>query len=123
MTILIVDDSEVFRSRLVEMLSIKRNSKNVFEANNIREAKKIMVDTLPDILITDIRMPGGTGLDLIKEIRKENPVTLIMVITNYPESQYKVEAFKIGANYFFDKSSEMDNLVETINQLSQNVEI
>jgi DNA-binding NarL/FixJ family response regulator len=123
MTILIVDDSEVFRSRLVEMLSIKRNSKNLLEANNIREAKKIMLDTLPDILITDIRMPGGTGLDLIKEIRKENPVTLIMVITNYPESQYKVEAFKTGANYFFDKSSEMDSLVETINQLSQNVEI
>ena len=123
MTILIVDDSEVFRSRLVEMLSIERNSKDVFEANNIREAKKIMLDTLPDILITDIRMPGGTGLDLIKEIRKENPVTLIMVITNYPESQYKVEAFKTGANYFFDKSNEMENLVETINQLNQKVEL
>ena len=123
MTILIIDDSEVFRSRLVEMLSIKRNSKYVLEANNILEAKKIMLDTLPDILITDIRMPGGTGLDLIKEIRKENPVTLIMVITNYPESQYKVEAFKTGANYFFDKSSEMENLVETINQLNQKVEL
>lgn len=123
MTILIIDDSEVFRSRIVEIISNNNNSANILEANNIIEAKEIMLDVLPDILITDIRMPGGTGLDLIKHIRKENPVTLIIVMTNYPESQYKVEAFKTGANYFFDKSSEMEDLIETINQFNQKVEL
>ena len=123
MTILLVDDSEVFRSRIVEILSNNNKSTDILEANSILEAKEIMLDVLPDILITDIRMPGGTGLDLIKHVRKENPVTLIIVITNYPESQYKVEAFKTGANYFFDKSSEMDNLIDTINQFNQKVEL
>jgi two-component system response regulator RegA len=123
MTILIVDDSEVFRSRIVEILAINNKSTDILEANSILEAKEIMLDVLPDILITDIRMPGGTGLDLIKQVRKDNPVTLIIVITNYPEAQYKVEAFKTGANYFFDKSSEMDNLLEIINQFNQKVEL
>ena len=123
MTILLVDDSDIFRSRLVEILTNNNSKSDILEANNILEAKEIMEDTLPDILITDIRMPGGTGLDLIKHVRKENPVTLIIVITNYPESQYKVEAFKTGANYFYDKSSEMDNLIETINQFNQKVEL
>jgi DNA-binding NarL/FixJ family response regulator len=123
MTILIVDDSEVFRSRIVEILANNNKSTDILEANSILEAKEIMLDVLPDILITDIRMPGGTGLDLIKQVRKDNPVTLIIVITNYPEAQYKVEAFKTGANYFFDKSSEMDNLLEIINQFNQKVEL
>ncbi len=123
MTILIVDDSEVFRSRIVEILANNNKSTDILEANSILEAKEIMLDVLPDILITDIRMPGGTGLDLIKHVRKDNPVTLIIVITNYPEAQYKVEAFKTGANYFFDKSSEMDNLLEIINQFNQKVEL
>lgn len=123
MTILIIDDSEVFRSRIVEILANNNKSTDILEANSILEAKEIMLDVLPDILITDIRMPGGTGLDLIKQVRKDNPVTLIIVITNYPEAQYKVEAFKTGANYFFDKSSEMDNLLEIINQFNQKVEL
>jgi DNA-binding NarL/FixJ family response regulator len=123
MTILIIDDSEVFRSRIVEILANNNKSTDILEANSILEAKEIMLDVLPDILITDIRMPGGTGLDLIKHVRKDNPVTLIIVITNYPEAQYKVEAFKTGANYFFDKSSEMDNLLEIINQFNQKVEL
>jgi DNA-binding NarL/FixJ family response regulator len=123
MTILIVDDSEVFRSRIVEILANNNKSTDILEANSILEAKEIMLDVLPDILITDIRMPGGTGLDLIKHVRKDNLVTLIIVITNYPEAQYKVEAFKTGANYFFDKSSEMDNLLEIINQFNQKVEL
>jgi DNA-binding NarL/FixJ family response regulator len=123
MTILLVDDSDIFRSRIVEILDNNNKSTDILEANSILEAKEIMLDVLPDILITDIRMPGGTGLDLIKHVRKENPVTLIIVITNYPEAQYKVEAFKTGANYFFDKSSEMDNLLEIINQFNQKVEL
>jgi len=119
MLILIIDDSEVFRNRLVEMLSVNKNSKKFIEANNILEAKEIMQDFLPSILITDIRMPGGNGIDLIKEMRKNNQTTTVMVMTNYPEEQYQIESLKAGADYFFDKSNDMEKLSEIIDSLSK----
>ena len=120
MLILIIDDSEIFRSRLVEMLSVSKISKRFIEANNVLEAKEIMQDILPDVIITDIRMPGGTGIDLIKEIRQRNQITTAMVMTNYSEEQYKTEALKAGADFFFDKSNDMEKLSEIIDTLSQN---
>ncbi len=120
MLILIIDDSEIFRSRLVEILSESPNSKKLLEVNNIFEAKEIMQSLLPDLIITDIRMPGGSGIDLIKELRKKNINITTMVITNYPEEHYKTEAIKAGADYFFDKSNDMEKMLEAIDILYSN---
>ncbi len=119
MLILIIDDSEVFRSRLVEILSANKNRKKIIEVSNILEAKEIMQNLLPDIIITDIRMPGGSGIDLIKEIKINDQTITTMVITNYPEEHYKTEALKAGADYFFDKSNDMEKLLETIDSFNQ----
>ncbi len=119
MLILIIDDSEVFRSRLVEILSTNKNRKKIIEVSNILEAKEIMQNLLPDIIITDIRMPGGSGIDLIKEIKINDQTITTMVITNYPEEHYKTEALKAGADYFFDKSNDMEKLLETIDSFNQ----
>ncbi len=118
MLILVVDDSEIFRKRLVEMLSVNKSSTNYIEAKNILEAKEIMRNVIPDIIITDIRMPGGSGIDLIRELRKNNQHTKTMVMTNYPEEQYKTEALRSGADYFFDKSNDMEKLSDTIQILT-----
>jgi len=118
MLILIIDDSVVFRYRLLEILSDKWKSKNFLEANNIHEAKDILHDFLPDIIITDIRMPGGSGFELIKEIRTKNKITTIAVITNYSEGQYKTEALRAGADYFFSKSNDIEKLSNIIDSLS-----
>lgn len=118
MLVLIIDDSEVFRTRLVEMLSANKKSKKFIEVSNILEAKEIMKEFLPDIIVTDIRMPGGSGIDLIKDMRRKNLITTTMVMTNYPEAHYKSEALNAGADYFFDKSNDMEKLAEVIDSLT-----
>ncbi len=117
MLILIIDDSEVFRKRLVEILSDNQTSKIFVEVNNILEAKKIMQNFLPNLIITDIRMPGGSGINFIKELKKNNINVTTMVITNYPEEHYKTEAIKAGADYFFDKSNDIEKMLEAIDIL------
>lgn len=119
MFVLIIDDSEVFRNRLVEMLSVNNKSNIYLEANNIHEAKDILNNFLPDIIITDIRMPGGSGIDLIRKTRLNDRITKIIAITNYAEDQYKTEALKAGADYFFSKSNDLESLLNVIDSLSQ----
>lgn len=118
MLVLIIDDSEVFRSRLVEMLSSNKQTKKFIEVNNILEAKEIMQNILPDIIITDIRMPGGSGIDLIKDVRKTDSLITTMVITNYFDDHYKQKALKAGADYFFNKSNDMEKLTEVIDSIN-----
>ena len=112
MQVLIVDDSRVFRSRLVELLLTNNKSNKIVEAGNIIEAQEILVEYSPDFLITDIRMQGGSGFDLMKELDGKFQNMTKVVITNYTDEQYRNKALKSGADYFFDKSQDMEKLLE-----------
>jgi DNA-binding NarL/FixJ family response regulator len=118
MFVLIIDDSKVFRKRLIEMLTVNMKSNIYLEANNIHEAKDILHNFSPDIVITDIRMPGGSGIDLIRKTRANDRITKIIAITNYAEDQYRTEALKAGADYFFCKSNDLESLLNLIDSLS-----
>lgn len=111
MQVLIVDDSKVFRSRLVELLLTNNKSNQIVEAGNIVEAQEILIEYSPDLLITDIRMQGGSGFDLIKELEGKFQNMTKVVITNYTEEQYRNKALSSGADYFFDKSHDMEKLL------------
>ncbi|MCP5064875.1 MAG: response regulator [Ignavibacteriae bacterium] len=118
MQVLIVDDSKVFRSRLVELLSTNNKSNKIVEAGNIIEAQEILVEYSPDLLITDIRMQGGSGFDLIKELDGKSQDMTKVVITNYTEEQYRKKALNSGADYFIDKSHDMEKLLQLYDSFS-----
>lgn len=110
MKILIVDDSELLRDRLVELLTNIPNTEAFIEAENIIEAKKLIKELDPEFVITDIRMPGGSGIDFVRYLREHNNLATIVVLTNYPYSQYKDAAIEAGANYFLGKTNEFEKL-------------
>jgi len=112
MKVLIVDDSKVFRSRLVELLLTNNKSNKIVEASNIVEAQEIITESSPDLLITDIRMQGGSGFDLIDKLDGKFKKMIKVIITNYSEEQYKNKALNSGADYFFDKSHDMEKLLQ-----------
>ena len=65
-------------------------------------------------------MPGGSGIDVLREIKQNNQTPLVIVLTNYPYPQYRRKCMDAGADFFFDKSTEFDKVTEVLKQLKQN---
>jgi two-component system response regulator DevR len=72
----------------------------------------------PDVVILDIRMPGGSGIDVLKTIKKKNEVPVIIMLTNYPHSQYRDKCMQNGADFFFDKSIDFKEIVKVVGGIS-----
>ena len=71
----------------------------------------------PDVVILDIRMSGGNGIEAFQRIKKENPDITVIMFTNYPYSQYKKKCMEAGADFFLDKSIEFDEIPEIFKTL------
>ncbi len=86
----------------------------VFEAGNFERTMEALSDIRPDVLILDIRMPGGTGIDVLKAMQFNIKPPMVIVFTNYFYPQYLERCMKLGADYFFDKSIDIEKLVDAI---------
>jgi len=120
MRLFIADDSELLRTRLVDMLKEIEGISIVGQADNSRETVRLVDALNPDVVILDIRMPGGDGilaLEAIKKKRKKLPK--IIVFTNYPYLQYRKKCIDAGADFFFYKAHEFEKLVKVIQDLTQ----
>jgi len=106
MKILIVDDSELIRQRLVELISEFEEIKNVDLAGNAEEAYAACSESYPDVIILDIHLPGENGIKILEKIRKKNKVVKIIILTNFPYPQYRKKCMELGADYFVDKTNE-----------------
>lgn len=119
MKVLIADDSQVMREHLIITLSSYSNIEIVGEAEDSIEAIKSISTTKPDVVILDVRMPGGGGIHVLKTIKKKTNFTpIIVVFTNYPYPQYRKKCLEEGAEFFFDKLTESEKMIETIESLS-----
>jgi DNA-binding NarL/FixJ family response regulator len=118
MKILIVDDSEIMRERLKVMLSDITELENISQAEDVPEAISSFQKLNPEVVILDIRMPGGSGIDVLREIKKSTQPPLVIILTNYPYPQYRRKCVDAGADFFFDKSTEFDRVGEVLKQLN-----
>ena len=120
MRLFIADDSEMLRTRLVDMLTEIKGINVVGEARDSREAVERVEALNPDVVILDIRMPGGDGilaLESIKKSRKRQPK--VIVFTNYPYLQYRKRCMDAGADFFFYKALDFEKLLDLIRDLAQ----
>ena len=117
MKVLIADDSEIFLKRLVSAVKEIHGAEVIAQARTGAEALHALLNLHPEIVILDIRMPEGTGIDVLKHMKKEkvNPVTI--VLTNFSHSQYRKKCKQLGARYFFDKSTEFTKVGEVLREL------
>lgn len=117
MDVVVIDDSEIIRTRLTELLSSLEDVQVIGEAENALDGTRIVREMAPEVVILDIKMPLGSGLDVLRNISKSNPETKVIVLTNYPYEQYRTKCRELGARYFFDKSTEFDKLPGVLDQL------
>ncbi|MDZ7260620.1 MAG: response regulator transcription factor [candidate division KSB1 bacterium] len=116
MRVFIADDSAIVRERLRAMLSELPEIEIVGEAQDPVEATSSIRALKPDAVILDIRMPGGSGIDVLQNIKQDKPAPMVIILTNYPYPQYQKKCRAAGADFFFDKSTEFDKITEVFKQ-------
>lgn len=120
MKILIADDSMVVRDRLVRMLAELQGIEVVGQADDAMEARKLAEKLRPDVAILDLRMPKGSGADVLFDIKKQNPALKVIMLTNYPHAENKKKCMDGGADFFFDKSTEFQRVVSVLQDMLRN---
>lgn len=119
MKVFIADDSSEIRKRIIAMLSdLVGRIEMIGEAENVQDAINSLNEFEPDVVILDISMPGGSGIDVLKTIKKKNEVPVIIILTNYPYSQYRTKCMEAGADFFFDKSRDFGQIVKVVGAIS-----
>jgi len=116
LSILIVDDSEDFRQRLHHLLESIDGIKIKGEAATAQEAIEIAAAHPFDIAILDIQMPGS-GISVLKSLRKDHPSIRIVMLTNHADPFYFRVCMSAGAHVFLDKSLQFDELPAVLQAL------
>ena len=112
--VFIVEDSASIRSRLVEMLEDVEGIRVVGEAESPAAATAAILETVPDLVILDFQLIGGTGVDVMRAVRPVLPEVVFLVLTNHPNTQYRRICMEAGARWFFDKSTEFGRIKDVI---------
>jgi len=117
--ILIVDDHPLIRKGLKQILTEYSLIGNVQEAKDGQDAMEIVRKEKLDAVILDISLPDRDGLDILKDIKYENPDLPVIIFSLQPESLYAPRAFKCGASACLNKSVPPEELLEAIKTVVQ----
>ena len=112
--LLIVDDHEVVRQGLVALLDRRQGFEVVAEAGTAAEAVEQARRHEPDIVIMDVRLPDGSGVEACREIRAERPATRVVMLTSYPDEEAVLSAIVAGASGYLLKQVRARDLVSAI---------
>jgi len=115
--ILIADDHAIVRRGLKQIVSEQADMIVASEAENAREALDLVRTQEWDVVVLDINMPGRNGLEVLKELKRENPKLPVLILSIHPEDQYGVRVLKAGASGYLTKDSAPDELVQAIRKV------
>ena len=122
MKVLIVDDSKIVCEGLQQILA----ASDVEVANpvhNVHEAIRAISKYKPDVVILDIRMPGPSGMGVLKDIKDKMLPIVVIMLTNYPYPQYRKKCEELGAEYFIDKVTEIEKIPGIIEELKEKMSV
>jgi DNA-binding NarL/FixJ family response regulator len=91
----------------------------VAAATNPAEALGAIRTSIPDVLVLDIQMPGGSGVEVLRAVRQAGLPTVVIILTNYATPWYRDTCLSDGADYFFDKSTEFDKVADVVERLAR----
>src|ERR1017187_3287270 len=112
--VLVVDDDESLR--WITQLQLEEAGYTVLTAANAEQALKQVEEESPSLVVTDLKMPGMSGIELLKRIRAEHPETFVVVITAFGTVQTAVEAMKSGAYDYITKPIDYEELILIVNR-------
>ncbi len=119
MKLLIADDSTFLRQRLSHLITEFTGIENIIYAEDVPAAIKTIETERPDVVVLDIQMPGGSGIDVLKKVQKENQRPIFIVFTNYPYPRFRKSCLAAGADFFLDKSFDHNELLVVLKKLKE----
>ena len=117
--LMLVDDHEIVRTGLKTFLETQPGFVVVAEAGNGPEAVQIGLEERPDIILMDIAMPGGDGLEATRALKTAWPEVLILALTVYEDKYYFMEMLAAGASGYLTKQAAATELVQAIHSVSR----
>lgn len=116
--VIIADDHTTVRMGLKQILQDAFPNTEIAEATDGEELlKKVITGGEWDLVVTDVAMPGRSGLEVLQQIRQNYPRLPVLILSMFPEEQYAIRAFKAGASGYLNKESAPEELVAAINRV------
>ena len=116
--VLVADDHAVVRRGLRQILAETTDILVEGEAPSAPDVLRLVAEQRWDVVVLDINMPGGNGIELLGDIRRLRPELPVLILTVYSEEQYAVRAIKAGAGGFLTKESAPDKLIDAVRKLA-----
>ena len=112
--VMLVDDHEVVRLGVRALIERQPAMEVVGEAGTVREAMLQAEKLAPDVVVLDVRLPGGTGLDACRQIKARWPETRIIILTSFPDDEVLFDAIAAGADGYVLKQIGSDDLIRAL---------
>lgn len=108
-SLLVVDDDAIFRRRVVK--AFESRGFEVRGAGDAEEALALARDESPELALIDLRMPGRSGLELVRELKLLEPTLNMVVLTGYGSIATALEAIRLGATHYLTKPADLDEIL------------
>jgi two-component system, OmpR family, response regulator len=87
---------------------------SVLEASDLAEARQVLAERTPDFVVLDLHLRTGNGLGLLKDLKLERPEIRVIVLTNDATDHHRRSCAALGADYFFDKSTQFEAVLQVL---------
>lgn len=115
-SVVIVEDDGPTRQRIADGLS-DASAFSVLQAGTLSEARQVLESGYPDVLLTDLQLPDGHGMDLIRDVRQHSQTTEILVISILGDEESVISAILLGANGYLLKDALLTDIADTVRDL------
>lgn len=113
-TVYVVEDSALVRERLIEMLDGTPGTQVVGAAARADEAIRDILEERPDVVLLDLKLAQGSGFDVLRAVHERAPEVTVYMLSSFASDPYRQLAARLGAQDFFDKSSEFERVRDII---------
>lgn len=120
-TILIIDDEEKLRSLLTRIITLEGFT--VIEASNLKAGLKILEKDQVDVILCDVKLPDGNGVEFVKELKPKFPLVEIILLTAYGNIADGVQAMRNGAYDYITKGDDNDKIIPLLNSALEKVQL
>ena len=115
--LLVVDDHPLLRDSLIKLVCSEKDIVCCGEADNVADAKRLVEETKPDLMLLDLRLKSGDALDLIKSMKVEQPELKILVISQHDEMLFAERALRAGASGYVMKENATEEIFAAVRRV------
>jgi two-component system response regulator DevR len=115
--VVLVDDHDVVRAGLRALMDSEDGLDVVGEAGTVAEAIRRVGLVVPDIVVMDLRLPDGSGIDACREIKRRWPQTQVLILTSYADDEALLDAYSAGASGYVLKRADAGGLIDAIHSV------